>query len=100
MADVYEAIDMKEGLRKVAMRKVAIKKFKNQEIEAEVVAESFKRETQALKDLKHPHIVELLDSGQVDSGPDEMTGNYFLVLEWMEKDLTTFLKESSLEGLG
>ncbi|MBO1346632.1 MAG: protein kinase [Hormoscilla sp. GUM202] len=88
MADVYEAIDMQEGLRKVA-----IKIFKNQEIEAEVLAESFKRETQALKDLKHPHIVELLDSGQ-----DKSTGNYFLVLEWMEEDLTTFLPELSLEG--
>jgi len=88
MADVYKAIDTEEE-----MRKVAIKIFKNQEIEAEVLAESFKRETQALKDLKHRHIVELLDSCQ-----DEMTDNYFLVLEWMEKDLTTFLEESYLEG--
>lgn len=88
MADVYEAIDMQKMLRKVA-----IKIFRNQEIEAEVLAESFKRETQALQELKHPHIVELLDSDR-----DESTGNYFLVLEWMEKDLTTFLKESSLEG--
>jgi len=49
MADVYQAIDMQKGPQEV----VAIKIFKNQEIEAEVLAESFKRETQALKELKH-----------------------------------------------
>jgi hypothetical protein len=37
--------------------------------------------------------VELLDSGK-----DETTGNQFLVLEWMEKDLATLLKESPPDG--
>ncbi|MCT7953177.1 AAA domain-containing protein [Ancylothrix sp. C2] len=84
MADVYQAIDMVEGLRRVA-----VKVFKDRQIEADILAESFRRETQALQELKHSGIVELLDYGT-----DEITGNYFLVLEWMEKDLTAFLKES------
>jgi len=88
MADVCQAIDMKEGLRQVA-----VKVFKHGQIEADILAESFRRETQALQDLKHPGIVELLDSGK-----DEATGNYFLVLEWMEKDLATLLKESPPDG--
>src|SRR4028119_445594 len=88
MADVCQAIDMKEGLRQVA-----VKIFKHGQIEAGIIAESFRRETQALQELKHPGIVELLDSGK-----DETTGNYFLVLEWMEKDLATLLKESPADG--
>lgn len=88
MADVYQASDMLDDLRRVA-----VKEFKHGQIEAEIIAESFRRETQALQDLKHPGIVELLDSGK-----DEATGNYFLVLEWMEKDLATLLKESPPDG--
>lgn len=87
MADVYQASDMLDNLQRVA-----VKVFKDGQIEADILAESFKRETLALQQLKHPGIVELLDSGK-----DETTGNYFLVLEWMEKDLTTLLKESSPE---
>jgi len=88
MADVYQASDMLDDLRRVAL-----KEFKHGQIEADVLAESFRRETQALQELKHPGIVELLDSGK-----DETTGYYFLVLEWMEKDLATLLKESPPDG--
>ena len=88
MADVYRANDMLED-----GRQVAVKVFTHGEIEADIIAESFRRETQALKELKHPRIVELLDSGK-----DEDTGEHFLVLEWMEKDLITLLKESPPEG--
>jgi len=84
MADVYRARDYDRE-----ERLVAVKEFKNGQIEADILAESFRRETKALQELKHPGIVELLDSGK-----DETTGNYFLVLEWMEKDLATLLKES------
>jgi superfamily I DNA and/or RNA helicase/serine/threonine protein kinase len=88
MAYVYRArdYDLEERL-------VAVKEFKNGQIEADILAESFKRETQALQELKHPGIVELLDFGK-----DETTGNYFLVLEWMDKDLATLLKESPPDG--
>ena len=34
----------------------------------------------------------------LDSGKDETTGNYFLVLEWMDKNLETLVKESPAEG--
>ena len=34
----------------------------------------------------------------IDSSKDETTGNYFLVLEWMDKDLATLLKESPADG--
>jgi serine/threonine protein kinase len=88
MADVYRARDYEQD-----ERLVAVKIFNHQQIEVDILTESFKRETQALKELKHSGIVELLDSGK-----DESTGNYFLVLEWMEKDLTTLLKESPPDG--
>jgi len=88
MADVYQASDMLDNLRRVA-----VKEFKHGQIEPDILAESFKRETKALQELKHPGILELLDSGK-----DETTGNYFLVLEWMEKDLATLLKESPPDG--
>lgn len=88
MADVYRARDYAQE-----ERLVAVKEFKHGQIEADILAESFKRETQALQELKHPGIVELLDFGK-----DETTGNYFLVLEWMDKDLATLLKESPPDG--
>lgn len=87
MAHVYRARDYNQE-----ERLVAVKEFNRGPIEADILAESFRRETLALQELKHPGIVELLDSGK-----DETTGNYFLVLEWMEKDLTTLLKESPPE---
>ena len=88
MADVYRARDYNQE-----ERLVAVKEFKHGRIEADILAESFRRETLALQELKHPGIVELLDFGK-----DETTGNYFLVLEWMDKDLLTLLKESPPDG--
>ncbi len=88
MADVYRARDYDQE-----ERLVAVKEFKHGQIEADILAESFRRETQALQELKHPGIMELIDSGK-----DETTGNYFLVLEWMDKDLATLLKESPADG--
>ena len=43
--------------------------------------ESFQREASMLRDLRHPHIVELLD---VDRDHD---GNWYLVLEWVHENL-------------
>ncbi len=90
MAEVYKATDLDDDDEE---RRVALKVLKYGQIENEILEESFKRETEALKDLKHPGIVELLDWGK-----DEKTGQYFLVLEWMDKDLTTQLKESPPTG--
>ena len=88
MADVYKANDyQKDG------RQVAVKVFKHGQIELGVQSESFRREKQILAELKHPSIIELLDSGQ-----DQQTKEQFLVLEWVEKNLEGLLKESPLEG--
>ena len=88
MADVYKATDyQRDGCQ------VAVKVFKHGQIDVDILAESFRRETQALRELKHQSIVELSDSGK-----DKQTGEYFLVLEWMERDLATLLNESPLEG--
>jgi len=87
MSDVYKANDhQRDGYA------VAVKVFKHGRIENEILSESFRRETQALRELKHPSIVQLIDSGR-----DEHTGEYFLVLEWMEKDLVALLDESPLK---
>lgn len=88
MADVYKATDLhKEGYQ------VAIKIFKHGQIESGIQAESFRREKQILGELKHPNIIELFDSGE-----DEQTGEQFLVLEWIENNLTDLLREDPLEG--
>ena len=88
MADVYKAIDMQSGLKQVA-----VKIFKHGTLEEDVLKEAFKREMNALKELKHPNIVELLDIGT-----DEETGHYFLVLEWMERNLQDVIKETQPQG--
>jgi len=83
MADVYKANDwQRDG------HQVAVKIFKHGHIESDILAESFRRETQALRELKHPSIVELIDSGK-----DQQTGECFLVLEWMERNLEDLIKE-------
>ncbi len=88
MADVYKAIDMQSDLKQVA-----VKIFKHDTLEEDVLKEAFKRETNALKELKHPNIVELLDTGI-----DEETGHYFLVLEWMDRNLQDVIKKTPPEG--
>ncbi len=88
MADVYKATDdQRDGCQ------VAAKVFKHGQLDIDILAESFRREVQALRELKHQSIVELFDSGR-----DKQTGEYFLVLEWMERDLATLLNEAPLEG--
>ncbi len=88
MADVYPATDLYSE-----SRKVAVKLFRAGTLEEAIRLESYKRETKALEDLRHPGIIELLDSGI-----DEQTGSPFIVMEWMPMDLTEWLKESPLGG--
>ena len=47
----------------------------------------------ALQDLDHPNIVKLFDSGK-DSG----AGRHFLVLEWLDHDLSDWLTANSFAG--
>lgn len=88
MADVYQAADLRDNFRRVA-----VKVFKHGHIEEGILAESFRRETQALQELKHPHIVELLESGI-----DPETEHYFLVMPWVEQQLPDLLVQSPPEG--
>lgn len=81
MADVLKGVDTKAG-----GRFVAIKRFRRNEKEEDVEREAFEREVRALRDLKHPGIVELIDSG-VDT-----QGRRYLVLEWIENTLVDHLK--------
>ena len=88
MADVYQAVDLRDNFKRVA-----VKVFKHGRIEEEILVESFRRETLALQELKHPCIVELLDSGI-----DPETEHYFLVMPWVERQLLELLAESPPDG--
>jgi serine/threonine protein kinase len=88
MSEVYPGIDTKQN-----GRKVAIKLFTRGAFEDDILREAYDREIRALKDLKHPNIVELLDFGN-----DEPTGSHFLVLEWAESNLYEKWQKSSFEG--
>ncbi len=76
MSDVYKARDL------VAERDVALKLFRAGGLSQDFVQESFRRESAALQELKHPNIVQLFDFGH-----DEATDRNFLALEWIDRNL-------------
>ena len=78
LASVYRAFDMD------LERHVALKIFRKMSGTDDVVEESFRREVQALSDLKHHNIVEIFDSGI-----DLETGEHYIAMEWIDKDLST-----------
>lgn len=88
MADVYHAKDALND-----MREVAVKLFRRTSNDEDILREVFKRETRALKELKHQNIVELHDSGF-----DEGRQSLFLVLEWIPFDLTSYLQKNPTDG--
>lgn len=88
MSEVYPAFDLGSGARKVA-----VKLFRKGEIEDDILKETYDREVRALKELKHPAIVELLDSGV-----DKESSSLFLVLEWMDSDLSSLGKAPLSSG--
>lgn len=88
MADVYHGNDMLQ-----AGREVAVKIFRKANLEQEILAEAFRRETRALTDLKHQSIVELYDSG-LDIERDQ----FFLVLEWVPEDLAGYIRQHPSDG--
>lgn len=89
MANVYKARDLDSD------EEVAFKFFENRNLDQEILAESYKREKQSLSELEHEHIVKLLDGDK-----DEKTGHEFLVLEWMEKNLSEYLQENPYKDKG
>ena len=79
IASVYQAMDTDTG------NTVALKVFRAGEGSDDVIEESFRREVQALSDLRHPNIVPILDSGR-----DEDEEAHFIVMEWVEQDLKSY----------
>lgn len=75
MTNVCQARDLKTD------ELVAIKRFDKDQHLPEIVQEAFRREVDALRNLSHPHIVKMMDSGEDGSG------HFFVVLELMKHDL-------------
>jgi serine/threonine protein kinase len=88
MAEVFAASDLSADAKKVA-----VKLFREEYTHSELLAEAFRRECQALGDLHHPYIVTLLDTGK-----DSQTNRHFLVLEWLDQDLSEWLEANSFAG--
>lgn len=79
-AFVYRALDTQNE------HYVAIKAFRPVTGTDPVIEESFRREVQALSDLKHPNIVQIFDSGF-----DTDTNEHYIAMEWIENDLERIL---------
>jgi AAA domain/Protein kinase domain len=75
MASIYKARDLEND------ELVAIKRFDRDKLLPELEAEAFRREVEALRNLIHPNILKIRDSGE------DGHGRPFLVLEWMSHDL-------------
>lgn len=90
MAEVYKATDLNQD-----GNIVAVKLFKLDEAGEvnDILKESFRRETLALRELKHDNIVELYDSGV-----DENSGRHFLVMPWVGQDLENWLESNEFKG--
>jgi hypothetical protein len=74
-ANVYKGVSLRDG------RVVAIKALSASIDQGDFLEEAFRRETQALTELRHANIVKMFGSGiSVD-------GTRYIVLEWMESDL-------------
>ncbi|MGW0486907.1 AAA domain-containing protein [Streptomyces olivaceus] len=83
LSEVRKAFDMSDPEGAFA----AIKLLRQEEDDA--VLETFLgRETQSLKQLEHPNIVRMLDSGW-----DSDLGRYFIALEWVDRSLKDDLAE-------
>ncbi|WP_328397982.1 AAA domain-containing protein [Nocardia sp. NBC_00416] len=82
-SEVFQATDLDQGGRRVAVKIVPAKSD-------EIFRIYFERETAALRTLSHPNIASLLDSGV-----DESASVYYVVLEWIPETLTTWLASLS-----
>ncbi len=80
MSSVYLALDSASGNAQVAV------KVLNTAHPDEIKRELFKRETSALKRLRHPNIVRLLHSGWSDTEE-----SFYLVLEYLPYSLDRYL---------
>lgn len=76
LASVYLATDTETG------ESVAVKIFRCTGAADDVIEESFRREVQALSELKHAHVIRIHDFGR-----DDEAGVHYLVMDWVEQDL-------------
>ncbi|MGW2333692.1 AAA domain-containing protein [Streptomyces sp. NPDC001685] len=76
LGEVHKAVDFDAGGSHVAI------KFIRGVPDEQITRQLFQRESEALRAVRHPNIVQLLDSGW-DSGRE----SYFLVLEWLNESL-------------
>lgn len=83
MAQVVRAMDVLEG------RTVAIKFVEDDP----ALRLAFDRESKALRSLRHPNVVDLIDGGR-----DPDTDRLYLVLEWLDRDLERYLSGQPLAG--
>ncbi len=87
MGEVYAARDLYTDT------KVAVKLLTAGHLDVGILRESFEREVRSLSQLRHPSIVNLLDQGE-----DPQTNTPFIVLDWVDNDLSTFLQASHFES--
>ncbi|HEX3510371.1 MAG TPA: protein kinase [Solirubrobacteraceae bacterium] len=103
MSTVHRALDLR------LERQVAVKLLAEHLADEEAFVSRFQREAQAAARLVHPNVVQVFDSGR-----DEQTGQYFIVMEyiegasgaeilrdqgWMEVDEALSIIEQACEGL-
>jgi len=81
-AQVYRGIDLNSR----PPREIAVKILDGTAAEEPLLKTFYDREVESLLTLEHPNIVELIDAG-IDED-----GKYYLVLEWVEKDLRGWLE--------
>jgi serine/threonine protein kinase len=87
MAQVFAARDIRTDT------KVAVKILSAGHLGSEILKESFEREIRSLGQLHHPAIVNLLDHGF-----DDETRFNFIVLDWIESDLSTLLRARQIDS--
>jgi len=86
MTDVYRGREIQSD------DQVAIKVFDRDRQQPEILAESYRREVEALTSLRHPNVVRILGSGNTtDERP-------FIALEWIPHDLIADRDRRGSEG--
>ncbi len=89
MAEIYRAVDIRDGLKAVAVKFVTTSRIRDDRI----VREAFARELAALNKLDHPNIVRIVDFDARNDPP-------YLVIEWLEHDLEQHLASMPTLGWG
>ena len=88
MSEVFRAVDMEHE-----RRDVAIKMFRGGFAQDRLALEAYSRECKSLLALDHPNVVKILDGG---TDPD--SGQKYLVLEWLDLNLSDHLKGNPIGG--